>query len=213
MSELPAHAAVLVADEVTFRYGGGPLIGPLDLALGPGLHRLLGANGSGKSTLLRCLSGSLDPAGGRVRVQGRDPVREVATRQLIGHAPYPDDLPDFLSVGRCLQALAAFRRCPGWRGEALAEALELPLGLRIGAGSAGQRRKAGLLAALVGDPPVLLLDEPWSALDVASTRVVVAWMESFRQERTVLFTTHGECPCTSDSNHALASSADVTRER
>ena len=196
---------VLLVDGVTFRYPKGPTLGPLDLALGPGLHRLLGANGAGKSTLLRCLSGSLEPSAGRVRVQGRDPVREVAARRLIGHAPYPDDLPEFLSIEGCLRGLAAFRRCPRWRGDELAAAIGLPLGLRIGACSAGQRRKAGLLAALVGDPPVLLLDEPWAALDVDSASVVGAWLESFGKTRTVLFTTHGDCPLTSDSAHALDS--------
>ena len=194
---------VLIADGVTFRYGTGPALGPLTLALAPGLHRLSGRNGAGKSTLLRCLSGDLAPSGGTVRVLGRDPVDDVAARVLIGHAPYPDDLPGFLSVDRCLQGLAAFRRCPEWRGDALADALELPLALRIGDGSAGQRRKAGLLAALVGDPPVLLLDEPWTALDASATDVVTARMTALAETRVVLFVAHGDCPVRIDSEHPL----------
>ena len=196
--------AVLVADGVTFRYPAGPRIGPLDLALGPGVHRLIGINGSGKSTLLRCLSASLEPTRGRTLVHGRDPVRDVAARQLIGHAPYPDDLPEFLTVERCLQGLAAFRRRPGWRADELAEALQLPMDLRIGAGSAGQRRKAGLLAALVGDPPVLLLDEPWAAIDAEGAAVVDALIEGYRTERTVLLTTHGEARVAIDSTVGIA---------
>jgi len=194
-------SGVLVTEGVAFRYPGGPAFALPDLALGPGLHRLGGANGSGKSTLLRVLAGDLAPTRGTIRVAGRDPVRDVAARVLIGHAPYPDDLPDFLTIGRALSDLAALRRRPERHDEALADALALPLDLRLARASAGQRRKAGLLAALVGEPPVLLLDEPWTALDAAAIVLVTAYLESLRTTHVVLFTTHGDCPLAVDSTH------------
>lgn len=195
----------LVTLGVRFRYATGPMFEMPDLSLGSGLHRLEGANGCGKSTLLRVLSGDFTPTEGTIRINTRDPVSDIAARQLIGHAPYPDDLPDFLSIDRCLRDLAAMRRCPDWRGDVLAEALALPLQLPIAQASAGQRRKAGLIAAFVGEPPIILLDEPWAALDADAIDVVTAHLESLRASRVVLFTTHGDCPLDVDSARALPS--------
>jgi len=195
---------VLSVSDLAFRYAGSIEIGPLNLALDTGLHRLAGPNGAGKSTLLRCLCGDLEPVRGSVRVHGRDPLEELDARALIGFAPYPDDLPNFLSVEHCWRSVAAFRRCPDWEGGELMRRLALPPELPLSQGSAGQRRKAGLLVAMVGDPPVLLLDEPWAALDGAGMEVVTQLMESLRGSRVVLFTSHGECPLSADSEHLLA---------
>jgi len=196
----------LVVENVAFQYTAGPLIGSMTFQLGPGLHWLDGINGAGKSTILRCLSGDLQPIRGHVTACGRDPVNDVSARVLIGHAPYPDDLPTFLNIEQALADIAAFRRCPEWRGNALAERLSLPLDLPLAHASAGQRRKAGLLASLVGDPPILLLDEPWAAIDHAAIDVVTSLLESLRATRIVLFTCHGECPLEPDTTHRLEAS-------
>lgn len=208
--DAPEPTLMLSVDEVAFQYRAGRLIGPLSLQLGPGLHWLDGANGAGKSTLLRCLSGDLQPSGGRVTALGRNPVTDVAARILIGHAPYPDDLPDFLTIEQALNDLAAFRRCPNWQGHALAERLALPLELPLAHASAGQRRKAGLLASLVGDPPILLLDEPWTAVDHASIDVVTSLLEMLQTSRIILFTCHGRCPLVPDTTHRLNAASAAT---
>lgn len=189
----------LVADAVEFRHSGGPSIGPASFALGPGVHRLAGANGSGKTTLLRCLAADLAPTSGRVRVNGRDPHAELGARSLVGLAPHPDDLPGFLTVERAWRWLAALRRCPDWDGDGIAARLGLDASLRLAEASAGQRRRAGLLASLVGDPSVLLLDEPWAAIDVEGAATVDALIEEARRSRVVLLATHGEARVTIDS--------------
>jgi ABC-type multidrug transport system ATPase subunit len=191
--------ASLVATDLKFRYGAGPIIGPLDLSLGIGLHELRGANGTGKSTLLKCLCGDLEPISGSVQVCGHDPIKHVTARSLIGFAPFPDDLPGFLTIEQCWRYSAAFRQCPTWNGDALCDLLALPPELSIAHASAGQRRKAGLLMSLVGDPPVVLFDEPWAAIDRASADVVNSLIESLREHCVVLFTTHQKMVFDTDS--------------
>ena len=193
----------LSATELTFRYGAGPLLGPLNLSLGVGLHELRGANGTGKSTLMKCLCGEFEPTSGSVSVCGYDPIKNVAARSMVGFAPFPDDLPDFLTIKQYCRYLAAFRQCPSWNGDAICQQLSLPLDLSIAHASAGQRRKAGLLMSLIGDPPVMLLDEPWAAIDRTSVDVVNKVMESLRLHCVVLFTTHQKVSLDVDSVHVI----------
>ncbi|MEE9322290.1 MAG: ATP-binding cassette domain-containing protein [Granulosicoccus sp.] len=193
----------LSATDLTFRYGAGPFLGPLNLSLGVGLHELRGVNGTGKSTLMKCMCGEFEPTSGSVRVCGHDPAKSVTARSMVGFAPFPDDLPDFLTVKQYYRYIAAFRQCPSWSGDAICQQLSLPPDLSIGHASAGQRRKAGILISLVGDPPVVLLDEPWAAIDRASVEVVNNMMESLRKRCVVLFTTHQKVAVDVDSIHAI----------
>jgi ABC-type multidrug transport system ATPase subunit len=130
---------------------------------------LVGANGSGKSTLLRCVAG-LTAFEGTARVLGADP-RSAAGRGLIGYLPQLIALPESVSVG---EVIAFFARLRGVRLRGpidLAAAVPLPDGflpaleLSIGALSGGMRRRVALAAALLGSPPLVLLDEPAASLD------------------------------------------------
>jgi len=174
----------------------------VELALGVGVHHLQGRNGSGKTTLLKCLCGALLPDGGRVSVCGDDP-RRPAARRRIALSPADCDLPGFLTVDEAWQTLAALRGAPGWDGAGLRERLGLPGRLRLGDGSAGQRRLAGLLAALAGDPEVLLLDEPLANVDAQTCAVVGALIAELGQSRVVLVTSHEAPPFAVDSSVEL----------
>jgi ABC-2 type transport system ATP-binding protein len=190
---------MLQAKGLVFRYPGGFMAGPLDLDLGPGIHHLVGPNGSGKTTLLRCLAADLPRHAGWVRVLGADPHRDHIARRHIALVPAQPDLPDFLTVDEAWQQLAALRAAPNWDGHALREALELPGGLALRHCSAGQRRRAELLAGMAGDPAVLLLDETPAHLDVASQSLLVSWLEAWRANRVVVLVHHGEPPVAVDS--------------
>lgn len=194
--------------------GGSPTRGPaldgLELRVAEGEHvALLGPSGSGKTTLLRVLLGAVPPAGGRVRVGGRDPFgsREelVALRRATGLVRQGGDLVEGLSART--NALAAvssrFTAADWWallRGEVppaqrerlltlahaqgIAELLDAPVRTLSG----GQRQRVALVRALLGGPRLLLADEPTSGLDPAAADAAVTALRQVSV--TLLLATH-----------------------
>jgi ABC-type multidrug transport system ATPase subunit len=147
----------VVLDDVSLQLEKG------DIAL------LVGANGSGKSTLLRCVAG-LTAFDGTARVLGVDP-RSAARRGLIGYLPQLVALPESVTVGEVITFFARLRGVSVRRPADLDAAVSFPDGflpspeLAIGALSGGMRRRVALTAALIGSPPLVLLDEPDASLD------------------------------------------------
>ena len=188
--------------DVERRFSTGFRLGPLSRRLGPGLVHLVGPNGSGKSTLLRLMAGALRPSAGRVLVQGQDVHQVPAARAAVGWVPAALELPPFLTVREAWQTAAGLRGLR-WSGEPLEQALGVPPHLRLSQASSGQRRKAQLLAALVGDPPVLLLDETLAHLDDHATAWLLAQIDRWRQDRLVVLTHHGPCPLPPEQEWSL----------
>ena len=177
-------------------------VGPVDLQLGPGIHHLRGRNGAGKSTLLRALAGGLRLSEGVARVCGQD-LSVPSARANVALLPGRPSLPGFLSIDEAWQMLAGLRGAPTWDGRPIREALGLPGGLKLSAASDGQARKAELVAALAGDPPVLLLDEPLALMDAATVELLKVWVERWRVDRVVLATSHEVLPFDVDSQAEL----------
>lgn len=192
----------LTVTSLTVRRGSFTL-GPVDARLGPGLWRVTGPNGAGKSTLLRAVAGDIRPGTGSVRLDGRDVHADPPARRAIGWSPVEPELPDFLTVEEAWRMLAALR---GRDGEAsvgrLAE-LGLAGSVRLGACSAGMRRKAALVAALAGEPEVLLLDEPFASVDTAAIGVLRGWLADWRASRIVVVVHHGDLGLEVDGEIAL----------
>ncbi len=186
---------MIQTDRLEFRHRGGFVLGPVSLSLGPGRHHLRGGNGSGKTTLMRLLCGDLAPRRGTVSICGGDP-RDHLARRAVAWMPAECDLPPFLSVEEAWRAAAALRSRPDWEGRAIQDALKLPGSLLIARASAGQRQKAALLAALAGDPGVLLLDEPLANLDAAAVQAVAGLLSD---ESCILITAHVPPPLRIDS--------------
>jgi ABC-type multidrug transport system ATPase subunit len=153
---------------------------------------LVGANGSGKTTVLRCLLG-LVPFTGRAQIGGHDVVREpVAARTLTGYLPQRPAFGD-MTAEEALRFLAKLRRVPV---EGVLPALSR-VGLeRYATASArtfsgGMQQRLSLAAALLADPPVLLLDEPTASLDRAGQQSFLELAASLRDEgRTLLLASH-----------------------
>lgn len=196
--------ASLVCADLQLAFPTGRRVGPVSWTLGPGIHHLAAANGAGKTTLLRCLCGAWR-ATGTLSVCGGDPRMDAAARRHVAFVPSEPELPAFLTVDEAWQQLAALRGAPGWDGAALRDRLGLAGGQALGHCSAGQRRRAELLAGAAGDPAVLLLDEPFANLDAASVAAVADVVEGWRADRVVVVTSHGPLPVRADSTLHLGS--------
>ena len=151
-------SAVLEARGVYKSYGHRRVLAGADLSVEPGqLVAVVGENGAGKSTLLKTLAGTLPADAGTVRLSGR-----------LGYCPQDAVLSDNLTVGQHLRYFAAAYRLPDLaRGEQLLERLGFAKYRDTSAGalSGGTRQKLNLTLALLHDPDVLLLDEPYQGFD------------------------------------------------
>ena len=186
---------MLEAAGLSRRYGWRWALREVDLAVPWGCSlALLGANGAGKSTLLKTLAGLLRPTSGEVRLDGAPPDR--GRIGLVGHDPllYPAlTLRENLEFAAKLFGLPRRRRAERIREAADALGLSDRLEEPVRSLSQGLRQRASLSRALLHEPDVLLLDEPFSGLDVRSAdrleRLGNAYMGG-AAERLLVFTTH-----------------------
>ena len=152
-------------------YGGTIVLADVDLSVTAGdWLGLLGANGSGKSTLLRALTGQIPLAAGSVVIGGIDlRAHPEAAKMGFGYAVDPNELPAGLTGRQYLRMAASIRGCAptAWPHADLPSLLALApwLDHPIGACSLGTRAKISIAAALLGAPPLLILDEALNGLD------------------------------------------------
>ena len=155
---------------------------------------IIGPNGAGKSTILKMLLGLVRPDRGTVTVDGVDLRRDpVALRARIGYVPQRDGFDEAATGREALRFLARLRRVDPAEVETRARevGVEDLLDRRIGTLSGGQRQRMSVAAALLGDPPVLLLDEPTASLDPRATAEFRGLVERLAEEgRTVLLCSH-----------------------
>jgi ABC-2 type transport system ATP-binding protein len=157
----------------------------------------LGPNGAGKTTTIRMLTGFLPPTAGRAAVDGLDVVSDsLAVRRRIGYLPEAAPLYGEMRVREYLGYRARLFGLPrARRGAAIDQAAErcwLAEVLRrpIGQLSKGYRQRVGLAAAMLHDPPVLILDEPTVGLDPAQIRAMRSLVRELAGDRTILLSTH-----------------------
>jgi ABC-type multidrug transport system ATPase subunit len=154
-------------------------------------HAILGDNGAGKTTLLRALAGLADPTRGEISIFGRSP--RAACRD-IGYMAHPSLLYDEMSGMENLRYFARLYaitddlRC---EGAIQSVGLDASLGRPVGQYSQGMRQRMSLARAILHDPKVLLLDEPFSNVDVHSAREMVGLLKGMRdQGKTIFVVTH-----------------------
>jgi heme exporter protein A len=183
------------AENLSVFFGRTRALEAIDLELGDGIFGLFGQNGSGKSTLLRVLAGLLRPTFGAVTINGHSPRnRSEALRRTIGYVGHESGLYPHLTVAENLEL---FARLYGVGSSRVAEMLEATgLGDRAGSLaaelSAGLKRRAGVARALLHEPAVLLLDEPYANLDDDAASLVSEAVKSWRAPgRVGVIATHG----------------------
>ncbi len=180
------------ATGLVHRYGKQVALHGVDLACAPGkLVALLGPNGAGKTTLVKLLLGVFAPQQGSVQVAGGDP-RQRATRQAIGTMLQISGVPENLTVTELADLFASLYPEPLSRMSTLGLAQVDDLARRrFGQLSGGQRQRVLLALALIGQPKLLILDEPGSGLDPASRRALGELIRAQRERgTTVLLCTH-----------------------
>lgn len=176
-----AYRRNVVVDDLNFTVGGGEAVA------------LWGPNGAGKTTVIRCLLGLVGYEG-RVEVGGMDArVHCKATRALIGYVPQELGFYGDLTVAETLALSSDLRGLPRSRTGEVIEAVSLgtEAGQKVRELSGGMRQRLGMAVALLPDPPVLLLDEPTSSLDVTARRRMVSLLDSLRgPDRVLVITSH-----------------------
>jgi ABC-2 type transport system ATP-binding protein len=186
---------------VSKRYGGSLAVDDVTFSARPGeVTGYLGPNGSGKSTTIKMIAGLIDVTAGEVLFDGapidRDPI---AWKQRTGYVPEEPHLYTHLSALEFLVMVTQLRDLPERRTSERVEGLLHLLGLELhdvryvplSAYSKGMRQKVLLVAALLHDPALVLLDEPFSGLDVGAALVVRSLIQELaRRRKVVLFSSH-----------------------
>lgn len=180
-----SYGALVAVRDLSFSIGRGEVVG------------FLGPNGAGKSTTLRMLVGFLGPSAGTVRINGFDVVEEpLEARRQIGYMPEAAPLYPEMRVHEYLQFRARLKgiarrslRSDVERALTLATLTEVTRSL-IGTLSRGFRQRVALADALLGSPPLLILDEPTAGLDPNQIHSVREVIRKLGAEHTVLLSTH-----------------------
>jgi ABC-2 type transport system ATP-binding protein len=175
------HGELVAVEDLTFSLEAGTVTG------------FLGPNGAGKTTTLRLLLGLADPTAGEALVFGRRYRELDRPARRVGAVLESNDFDPGRSGGDHLRALALAAEIPWSRVDEVLELVELAANAdrRVKTYSLGMRQRLGLAAALLGDPELLVLDEPANGLDPAG----VYWLRSFLRRfaeggRTVLVSSH-----------------------
>ncbi|MDV9197081.1 ABC transporter ATP-binding protein [Streptomyces sp. Wh19] len=180
-------------DHTSRWFGNVVAVNDVSMTVGPGVTGLLGPNGAGKSTLINMMAGFLAPSTGTVTLGGRPIWRNEAVYRDIGIVPEREAMYDFLTGREFVVANAELQGLGDAEAQRALATVEMEYAQdrRISTYSKGMRQRVKMASALVHEPSVLLLDEPFNGMD---PRQRMQLMELLRrmgeQGRTVLFSSH-----------------------
>ncbi len=191
----------IVIDQVSKRYRSGTqALSNVSLTIESGMFGLLGPNGAGKTTLMRILATLMQPSAGRVQIAGMDPAdqrQKWQIKALLGYLPQEVAFYGSLSAREFLDLVATLKGLPKAteRRRQIEHVLEVT-GLtdvakrRIKTFSGGMKRRVGIAQALLGDPQVLIVDEPTAGLDPQERMRFRNLLVSLAPQRVVLLSSH-----------------------
>jgi ABC-type multidrug transport system ATPase subunit len=189
---------MLELTDITKIYKGGKrAVDGVSLTLGKGMLGLLGPNGAGKSSLLRIIATVTRPTSGGIRYEGTDlTARPDALRRRLGYLPQDFGVYPYLTAREFLAFLAAAKGLPARAARARIEELLVLVNLTeavkrpLGAYSGGMLRRVGIAQALLGDPRVIVVDEPTAGLDPEERVRFRNLLSDLSADRSVLLSTH-----------------------
>ena len=176
-------------------YGNVVAINDISMSVGPGVTGLLGPNGAGKSTLLHMIAGFLQPSRGEVTVGGQPSWRNAGLFRTVGLVPEHASVYAFLTGAEFVRATAKLHELPdpgaaARRAIAIVEMADAQ-DRKITTYSKGMRQRIKVAAALVHDPGVILLDEPFNGMDPRQRLHMMDLLHGLGDEgRTILFSSH-----------------------
>src|SRR5215468_10738847 len=183
----------------TKRYSGIPAVQDVSFTIRPGqILGYLGPNGSGKSTTVKMLVGLVEPSDGEIRFHGEDVLKNgIAFARRFGYVPEEPHLYPHLSGREYLQLVGRLRGIPRRDLEPKMDELLRLIGLwedrysPLAGYSKGMRQKILLMASLLHDPELLILDEPFSGLDVNASMILRGLLDSLAERgKMVLYSSH-----------------------
>ncbi len=183
--------------DLTKRYGELVALDGFTLTFEPGIYGILGANGAGKSTLMNLITDNIKRDGGSITFDGRD-ILEMGDefRAVLGYMPQQQGIYDRMTAESFVSYIA---RLKGLRGKEMREQVDGVLKLTnlesvrhkaVGQFSGGMKQRALLAQALLGDPKVLILDEPTAGLDPRERVRIRGFISELAKDRIVLLATH-----------------------
>ncbi len=190
--------AMIEVENLTKRYRDRVAIDALSFTVEQGeILGFLGPNGAGKSTTMKILTGFLPPSSGRAKIAGFDVFESpLEAKRRIGYLPETPPLYPEMSVRGYLAFVARLKGLRGAKVKGEIDRVCLAVGLvpeidrLILNLSKGYRQRVGLAQALLGDPPLLILDEPTEGLDPKQRQEVLAMIKGLGGKHTVILSTH-----------------------
>lgn len=190
---------MIEVENLVKRFGSKVAVNGISFTVRNGeIYGLLGPNGSGKSTTMRVLAGITPPSEGRVLVEGIDVAENpLEVKKIVGYIPETPVLYESLTPMEFFSFVGSIRKVPRDeledRVEKLVKAfgIEEYLGELIGTLSFGTQQKVSIIASLLHDPKVLVLDEAINGLDPKSARIMKELLNDFKKEgKSIVFSTH-----------------------
>ena len=187
----------LVFENISKLYGDFPALSGINLSLDNGVYGLLGPNGAGKTTLMRIMTDLLKPSTGRVLLDGKDiAVLGADFRRRLGYLPQDFGFYPNYTAEQYLLYIARLKGLTRFEAKKQTGDLLEMVGLyekrnqKMKGLSGGQRQRVGIAQALLGDPDILVLDEPTAGLDPEERIRFRGIISNLSRQKTVLLSTH-----------------------
>ena len=184
-------------ENISKLYGDTVALQQIDLTLGSGVYGLLGPNGAGKTTLMRIMTDLLAPSTGRVLLDGQDiAVMGAAFRKKLGYLPQDFGVYPNFTAEQFLLYIARLKGLSKFDAKRQTDNLLRMVGLedkkqkKLKGFSGGQRQRVGIAQALLGNPEILVLDEPTAGLDPEERIRFRGIISALSQQKLVLLSTH-----------------------
>nr|WP_297495946.1 ABC transporter ATP-binding protein [Thermococcus sp.] len=182
---------MIKAEKLTKRFGKIVALDGVTVEIPEGFNLILGPNGGGKSTFFKLATGVYRPTSGRIRLMGKDPWKDAEVKGKIGVAYDPVSFPPLISGREWLEFIARSKGYDENEVKRVEKLFKLDfLDERTGSYSSGMLKKLAMAQAFVGNPQLVMIDEPLSNLDFESMEMFVRLLRREKDERSFLIISH-----------------------